>query len=574
MTARLTASSANPYSFQLSSGETASVTAHNPVDWRQPPSYELRQGGSVLENDGGGARKAEWAWLDLSDARWGLSVATRDFWRKGPQRLLAAGDGSVEIQFPAEPYTLYTAMGVAEEVLLDFHPASTGLSTLQSRAHGFLQDPLFPVAPASWYVGSGALGELSLYPSTLYPAYDLFLEDSYQASVSWIEEGHAYGLMNYLDMPIDQYDGAPDPREVSWGNSYYDPAGAQIREFARRGELRWIRDLAGPHIRHWYTTDCYDTNELDHPMNGTGGARGGYHRMAWTGEYHYMESLWDYYYLTGDPRALEVGLRAAKSFADGFIWANDYDIGIGSGAPSLRSLSMKLNTILEGYLASGDPHLRNVLTADWADFLGVFFTAEQFIQPSRFPSKPYDADQNFMQTLLYLPPLWGYFQLTGDKTARAALANVPRRLLEDYRCHASPCVASGWEFFNLVQVTALGGGAYTAVGITPFQNSDDYMYDSAAPALVLALVRASSLTGAPDFMVDARQIFEQRALPFWAGTIWDKPQSQWSKRIAPALAYLDAPPSSGSVLGGPPLAFAWLALTLFALMTGFSLAKT
>ena len=549
VTARVNADGTTPRTLALAGGATVSVRQRPTYDWQLPLAYEVRSGASVIET----GERARAAWLDLADATRGMAVSTRDFWRKSPQGLGGAADGSVTIEFPSEPYTIMQGMGFMEDLVLDLHPASTSVADLHARAQGLSKDPLFAAAPSSWYVASGAFGELRGAASSRYPAYEQVMADQRSSTLAWIDEGHAFGLMNYLDVPTDHYDGTPDPQQLGWGNSYYDPAGAQIREFARTGDDLWLRDLAGPLVRHHYSIDCYDTDDPTWYMNGISGARGVYHRGAWTGEYHYLESLWPYYYLTGDRRALERGLAAARSYADQVEWDNDY--GLGGGYPGLttRMMAQKLSTLVEGYLASGDAGLRAVLVADAEDFLRVWGTPEHFFRDSREQLNPYETDQGFMATLLYLDALWRYHQLTGSPAARAKLATTPRRILDENRIDPDPTSPDYLEFYNMLRVTALGGGTYSTVPFTPFGNSDDYLYDGGVHALVAAAGRAYALSGDATILSDARELYEGRVLARWGGEIWDKPSAQGTLRAAVALSYLDPQGGGGGddFLAGP-----------------------
>lgn len=550
--ARVTADSPTPRVVPLTANDTAAVRQRTPTNYLQL-ACEVLVNGAVVES---GAR-ARQAALALADNRWGVAVATRDFYRKGPQRLAASGDGTVTIEFPSEDYTIYMAMGWMEEVLLQFHPAARPFSELHAQAQGGLKDPLFAVAPASWYCGSGALGELSPAPAARYPAYDSVLESHFQQTVAWVDAGRCFGLLNYLDLPIDRWDGSTDPHEISYGNSYYDAPGAQVREFARRAEFRWLRELAFPHIRHWFTTDCFEADYALHRFNGISCHRGVAHRGGFTGEYHYMESLWDYYYLTGDRRALERGRAAARSYATAACWRNEFELGIPTSGLTGRSIAQKLNTLFEAYLASGDESLRATLVTDAEDYLAVNGTAEGFLRNSRSQPSIYATDQGFMCTVLILPSLWKYQQLTGSPAARAKLILTPQRILNSHRLSANPAAPEYYQFYNQLTVTATGGGNFTTQPLTnAFFTTDDYMYDQGVQGLVTALCRAAVLSGDRSLVAQARLLYENRLAPAWFGDIWAKPPAQQTLRAAPGVAYLGAPetPERARFTGSRPTA--------------------
>ena len=537
LTVRVNGSLTVPVSRPLPPGGTASVRQHSLTDWRIPMAYEVQVGGEISEQ----GRKATRAWLDVRDSRFGVAVSTRRFWEKNPQRLAADGSGQVDVEFPSEPTTIYQAMGLMEDATFYFHPASTPLDSLRRTLEGTAKDPLFAVAPPARYVDSGALGEIPRYPApAAYARFDTVLGDHRTATNAWIVEGHAYGLMDYLCMPIDRWNGEPDPDQVSWGDSYYDAPGAEIREFARRGDFRLLRDLAFPQIQHWYTTDAYDTDNAGWYQNGISGARGACHRESWTAEYHYMESLWDYYYLTGDARARERGYRAALSYIRNPLWANDADYGSGPGLTT-RVISQKLHTMLQAYLAVPGSGLRASVIAQTEDALAHVMTPEGFVVAARNRPNPYNTDQGWMTLLLLHDTIYKYYRLTGSPAARNFVITVPQRIEANHRISRDPSSPDYLRFYNLVRVTVSANGSFTTAPYLPFGNSDDYFYDGGVQGLVTALCRAASVSGNGALRAQAADMFGRRVLPAWVGTVWDKPAAQQTLRAHAGLYYLSLP---------------------------------
>jgi hypothetical protein len=290
-----------------------------------------------------------------------------------------------------------------------------------------------------------------------------------------------------------------------------------------------------------------------------------------------MESLWDYYYLTGDRRALERGVQAARTFATSPNWANDFDLGIGEPGITTRSIGQKLNTMLEGYLASGDAQLQAAVQADAQDFVTTNGKPEHFFSSSRSATGTYFADQAFMGASIYLPPLWKVHALTGNTDVRDKLIFTPRRIFENYRCLGQPCPGAGgvcgpdvFVFYNTVMVTATGGGSFTVAPACGTGSTDDHLYDSATMGVVTAMCRSAALSGDTALALQARELFEERALPAFFGTVWDKGASQYSLRAAEALACIEglsaAPtplPSGRGLWFQAALAFTLLAAGLF-----------
>ncbi len=537
--ASITTDSATPTVIALTNAaHTVAVRQRTPTNYTLPLRYEVLNNATQIET---GAR-ARQAWLDASDGTWGLAVSTRDFWRKGPQRLTGAGDGTVTVEFPAESYTIYQAMGLGEEVLLDFHPATALIADLRRHSQGFLKDPLFAVAAPAAFITSGVFGQLPAYPCTRYPQFDQILEDHYQMNTQWIDAGRVFGLLNYLDFTTDRFEGAVNPHDVFFGNGYYDPCTAQIREFARRGEFRWLRDLAFPQIRHWYTTDCYDTDDPNFVHNGISPTHGTAHRSGFTGEYHYMESFWDYYYLTGDRRGLERQVKAARSYATGANWRNDYDLGLLVPGLTARAICQKLNTIIEGYLATGDPVLYNAVTNDTEDFIASYGTPFGFFRYLyRDQTTNFLAGQAFQVNVIFIPLLKKYYELTGSPTAEQQLILGPQRISSFYRASTNPALPGYLLFTNFVRVMSSGGTNFTAQTSVPFAGEDDVLYNESLTALVGILSHAGALTHNRALIADAQFVWTNRLLPQWSASVWDKPASQQTLRAHQSLAYLDAP---------------------------------
>ncbi|MFM8891856.1 MAG: hypothetical protein ACKOTB_09605, partial [Planctomycetia bacterium] len=437
-------------------GQTATLLQEQVVDVNRPLRYQTTIGGVEVET----GQRATRAWLDLSDGRWGLSVTTRDFHRKSPQRLYAAADGTVQVEFPATDYTIRQAMGLDESVVFWFHSAEEGVPEAERVLEGFGKDRLLALAPGRWMIDSGALGRVPGELPTRWSRADDFLRDSAAASLDFADSGAAFGLMHYLDMPIDRFqvargvDGripAGSPDRIAWGNSYWDPGATLAAQAARTGDARLLERLLFPLARHFSTTDMYDPDDVTSYTSGIGGARGESHRGAWTGEYHYLESLWDHYYLSGDRRVLERGLAAARTYAFHPQFALAADQG---GFPTTtRTLSQKFATIQEAWLASGDAALKAALDSQMRDFLTRRVTAEGFVVPRTDAGGTYDAEQAFMVTLGIHDTVYDYFILSGDPLARDFVVTVPQRIAQHHRVSQDSASPDFMRFHTNVRVT-------------------------------------------------------------------------------------------------------------------------
>jgi hypothetical protein len=528
----------------LAAGGSAALVQHRVTRVNTPMAYDLTENGTTAES----GTQATRAWLDLSDSRWGLAVATHDFVQKNPEALRADATGAVRVEFPAEPYTIYQGMGLAETATFYFHAATATTDQLRQVLEGLAKDQLLAVAPPAWMVGSGALGDLP--PANLpapYNTFDTLMEDSYNQTVAYISQGHATGLLNYLDLPTDQFDRPANPDLTGWGNSYYDPAGAWLKQFARTGATRWLKVLAIPYVQHFYTTDAYDTDDSAEYQDGIGGARGAYHRAAWTGEYHYLESVWPYYYLTGDRRALERGQGAARSYATAPQWDVNFDLGTGVLGNTSRIIAQKFNTLLEAWLAGGGDSLKAALDDQIDKFFRFRFSPEGFLlYHSDPPTNPYVTDQAWMTTHLMDEALYKYFQVTGDARARNFVVIAPQRILQYQRASQDPTSPNFFTFYNNVRVTVGSGGQITTqedfFGRPP-DNPDNLLYPAEVMGLGTALARAGKVSGDASLLDQARTLY-QFELTQVQPALWDKVTAKTTLRALDGLGLLvgAAPP--------------------------------
>ncbi len=383
---------------------SASVEQSRLIDTSAASSYSVVRNSQSVEL----GTQAINAWIDISDGRAGVAFTSHDFHKKNPQKLYVQSNGLVEAQIPSQPYTIYQAMGLTEDVTFYFHGANESTSQIQSIMEGMAVDQLFARASGAWNRGSGAFEELAPFPAPAeYVAYDNLLDGNFDLTRAFINARRSHGLMNYGDMPTDRFNGLGDPDQVGWGNSYYDPGAAMMREYARRSDPSWLKEMAFPLAKHFYTTDMYDTDDPSWYQNGIGGARGIYHRGAWTGEYHYLESLWLYYYLTGDRRALERGYQAGRTYATSANWAIDFDLGMGYRGLSARMNAQKFSTMVDAYLATGDTVIKAALDQQVPAFLTRYFTPEGFIAfGGDIGRNPYRVDQGWMVTQLVHPAIY------------------------------------------------------------------------------------------------------------------------------------------------------------------------
>jgi hypothetical protein len=537
---------------------SASIEQNRLANINSASSFSTFGNGQSLEN----GTQAINAWIDISDSRAGVALTTQDFYRKNPQRLMIQADGTVEAQIPSQAYSIYQAMGLTDTATFFFHGPNTSSTEIESVMEGLAVDQLFARTTGAYNRTTGAFDELAPFPAPAqFLDYDNLLDGNFDQTRAFINQRRSEGLMNYLDMPTDRFDGSTNPDQVGRGNSYYDPGASMVREYARRSDPSWLKEMFFPLAKHFYTTDMYDTDDSTWYQNGISGARGAYHRGAWTGEYHYMESLWLYYYLTGDRRALERGHQAGRTYALNPNWAIDFDLGHGyAGLPS-RMISQKVSTMVDAYLATGDAAIKAALDQQVPAYLNRFFSPHGFIYfGGDIGRNPYRVDQGWMVTQLLHPALYKYFLLTGNQQVRDFLVAAPQRIAQYHRISSDPASPDYYRFYNIVRISVSGNGAISAA-LVP-NGGDDFFYNSEYPGLALALMRSAELAGDAARMQDATAILT-RGLNLERAAVLDKPGAKFSQRLATAVGVVtrgsgDPPPSDPTPSptqppGGPPV---------------------
>jgi len=537
-TARLRGNELPVHTGRLSAGQTAMITQDRVTDWGAPMAYRGSIGDTTVET----GQRAARAWIGLGDERWGVTVGTRDFYRKNPQRLTVRGDASVLVEFPSEPYPIRQSMGLGENVVVAFHVGEATTAVTERILEGFGKHRLLATTPGAWARESGALGDVPASLPARWAGADEFLRVSAAASIDHATSGAAFGLMHYLDMPIDRFGRSPNPDDTAWGNSYWDPAASLAAQFARTGDGRLLEQLLFPMARHFYTTDMYDPDDAGSFTNGIGGARGVAHRGAWTGEYHYMESLWDYYSMTGDRRALERGRAAAFTYAFHPQWAVTADQG--GFETTTRALGQKFHTMMEAWLATGDDALKTALDAQVRQYLSRRFTPEGFATAGPATGSSYRAEQAFMVLLGMHDTMYRYYRLTGDPDARAFVVTVPERISRSYRVGEESGGIDSMRFHTNVVVHRTADGGFTVTRTTPNGNSDDFFYAESYVGLATALARAWQVSGNAVLRVRAEELLDF-IVPRLSPTLLDKPAAMLGRRLLAGLAVLtrDASPT-------------------------------
>ncbi|MFA7003181.1 MAG: hypothetical protein WC429_04010 [Verrucomicrobiia bacterium] len=224
-----------------------------------------------------------------------------------------------------------------------------------------LDRPLFAAAPPKWYADSGAFGELTVADAqrAVVGDYDKKVTDTLDAYLKNRERNREFGQFNFGDWWGE--------RIINWGNIEYDTQHAFFLQFARSGDRRFLQagDEAETHNRdvdtvHYHAkperVGCVYAHCIGHvgdylgksplPGRNQGTARGGF-----TVSHTWCEGHMEHYFLTGDQRSLETGLKIADHY--GFWRMMNYDFS------NCRDSGWHLILTMAVYRATGDPFYLN-----------------------------------------------------------------------------------------------------------------------------------------------------------------------------------------------------------------------
>jgi hypothetical protein len=437
-TVRLGGDNGAEFLFSLPIGNNAHLLQHDRNDVNVPLSFDILQNNQVVSS---GSRAEGWG--DFRDDKWGLLISTRYFWQKYPKGVLFDDNGKVALELAPTPEYFWPAMGTGDEILLYFHPASE-TTQAHARAMSLSKKPLFPHASPQQYVESNVFYALSEGLPTRWPRLAGYIDEATQNHFFNREDLALYGNINFGDAPSEPYGTFPSEIDNSgWGNNYYDGLLlTPIRLFAQTGDLTYA-DIFIPGAWHWMETDCWNTYDADDWMNGYCPAYSAYHRLIGHFQHHYGEGIWYYYYLTGDERAREVGLRAANSIIYRQTWGNE-----NTGC---RQAYQRASACLEAWKCTRDSiylnHARLLLvdrilaTQDQFGLIGGWFEEGGF---------RIEAEQTFMMAL-YSDALWKYIQeLPREDSQRQELIDKFLLLAEVFDRYArkNPGQEEYWNWWN------------------------------------------------------------------------------------------------------------------------------
>lgn len=338
-------------------------------------------------------------WIAIQNEQIGIQFASRQFWEKYPKGLKIQNDHLSIQSIPSRQF-LWAAMGTADEFILNFYSPKED-DQLQSFSDGLLRNPLIPYVAPQQMRSSGVF--YSLYtPNTLpwiqMESYIQTVTDNHLANREALD---LYGNLHFGDVPRDQWELGDDRSFSTWGSNYYDCILTSARLFAQSGDPRFY-NIMMPMARHFMETQCYQTYDPADWMNGYSPAYSLHHRALDHYNQHYGEGIWYYYYLTGDERAKEIGLRAARSIRDAHIW--------GLNNPNARLAYQNASACLEAWKATGDESFLQIVRTYIKD--RIFATQNTFGQIGGYSLEgglEFTGAQTFMMAL-FADTAWKYLK--------------------------------------------------------------------------------------------------------------------------------------------------------------------
>lgn len=347
------------------------------------------------ELDGQSAGKRGAGWAALAGPRAGLAVGVREFWQNWP-KALEIGSGQLRVgicpDFPTGKYDghplleenklyyylrdgMYSfKIGVARthELWATFFggPANAeGLSAFFRAA----EEPLLAACEPLHVSETLALGDFPPADPSKYDGYDAWLDRALGAQLRRRLAEREFGMLNYGDWYGE--------RQVNWGNLEYDLAHGLFLQYLRTGDRRFFLraeqaarhhidvdtvHAVNPHLQNpWGRAPIVGDIWL-HACNHTGGyyenAPLPVDRTYQMGHSTNYGHVWvggdlEYYYLTGDRRAWDVGVQIADAMA-----ANCPT----SYGTHIRNLGWPLTLVLNAYEATGDAKYREAADKQWA----------------------------------------------------------------------------------------------------------------------------------------------------------------------------------------------------------------
>jgi hypothetical protein len=320
----------------------------------------------TLAYEGAGTGAKAPGWLDVSGAVCGIGVAVRNFWQQFPKEF-SVDDSSLtvflhpehasaptpDVSYPAltgtayiRPNTFYFPQyGGAKtyQVIFSFHAGNADAAQIASLNKNFQATYPLAMAPASWYTGSKAFGDLSISDTTSAPYDRNLMNNIYMPSSTDRNQSllFIYGWRDFGDRLRPGWCdvSAGGTRIPGFYNDTHVGAMGFFHQYLRTMDKRWY-ELAEIATRHFMDIDVAHCNRKGYWSAGNLGPGEGHlskHEIADHADrnihfgHSHVSGLPDYYLLTGDKRAYDV-MREMGDW-----WANMSPLAFPSSVDSMHS---------------------------------------------------------------------------------------------------------------------------------------------------------------------------------------------------------------------------------------------
>ena len=370
----------------------------------------------------------------------GVNVAIVDFWQQYPKSLRTHAEG-IEIGLcPVISADDYRDSGEDGHKLYFY--LSDGVYRLReglSKTHAMYigEDiPLLPLpipeAPPEWYCESGAFGEIHPVKEGAFLDYETKVSEAFEAYLENREHGREYGMLNFGDWWGE--------RKWNWGNCEYDTAYAFFVQWARSGDIRWMREGCRSALHHRDVDTCHASAEESrmggvymHCVGHTGdyypdGFRpGAISSGSFTVSHTWVDGFLLHHFLTGDLRSLETARMVADRYDSHGTRSYDFGNCRDSGWHLVLAMAMYHATLDRFYLNASHIIVERVLERQTEDggWRRMLVPGHCFCPPPR-----HTGNAGFMVGIL-LNGLKLYHQATGDPRVADAIVRGAEFLIDD-----------------------------------------------------------------------------------------------------------------------------------------------
>ena len=370
----------------------------------------------------------------------GVNVAIVDFWQQYPKSLRTHAEG-IEIGIcPATSADDYRDSGEDDHKLYFY--LNTGVYRFReglSKTHTMYigEDipslPLpMPQASPEWYCESGALGEIRPVNEEVFVDYETKVSEAFEAYLKNREHGREYGMLNFGDWWGE--------REWNWGNCEYDTAYAFFVQWARSGDVRWLKEGCRAALHHRDVDTCHASADKSnmggvytHCIGHTGdyypdGFRpGAISRGRFTVSHTWVDGFLLHHFLTGDLRSLETARMVADRYDSHDTRNYDFANCRDSGWHLIHAMAMYHATLDHFYLNASHIIVERALERQTEDggWKRMLVPGHCFCPPPR-----HTGNAGFMVGVL-LNGLKLYHQATGDPKVADAIVRGAEYLIDD-----------------------------------------------------------------------------------------------------------------------------------------------